>query len=167
MPKPSWSEDKNWSEDKKRIPLMLKNYFLVALRSLRRQKAFAVINVLGLAVGMAGFTLFALMGGSKLQADRFHDRADELYLLIQVRTDESRKEEHTTYVPGPLAGALQSEFPEIRDVTRILPAGRVVFARGEDSFYENSVLFADPLFFSARARPHRQALGRAQKKEGE
>ena len=127
---------------------MLKNYFLVALRSLRRQKTFAVINVLGLAVGMAGFTLFALMGGSKLQADRFHDRADELYLLVQVRSDETRKEEHTTYVPGPLAGALQSEFPEIRDVTRILPAGRVVFGRGEDSFYENSVLFADPNFLS-------------------
>ncbi len=127
---------------------MLKNYLLAALRNLRRQKVFAAINILGLAVGMAGFTLFALMSGAKLNADRFHEHADRIYCLVQVRTDESGKEEHTTFVPGPLALALQRDYPEIQDVTRVLSPGRIILKRGKESFYESNVLFVDPNFFS-------------------
>ncbi len=127
---------------------MLKSYLLVALRSLRKQKVFSVINLLGMALGMAGFTLFALMAGSKLNADRFHENADGIYCLVQVRTDENREVKHTTYVPGPLAPALAQEFPEIEASTRVLPAGRVTFRRGDDAFYERSVLFVDPAFLS-------------------
>jgi len=127
---------------------MLKSYLLVALRSLRKQKVFSVINLLGMAVGMAGFTLFALMAGSKLNADRFHEKAASIYCLVQVRTDENREEEHTTFLPGPLAPALLREFPEIEGAARILPAGRVTFRRGDDAFFERAVLFADPDFLT-------------------
>ncbi len=125
---------------------MFKNYMWVALRSLRKQKLFSVINLLGMAVGMAGFTLFALMAGSKLNADAFHAHADSIYCLVQERLDESQSIFHSTYLPGPLASALKSEFPEILDSARLIPAGRVVFKRGHDSFYENNALFVDPNF---------------------
>jgi len=127
---------------------MFKSYLLVALRSLRKQKLFSVINLLGMAVGMAGFTLFALMAGSKLNADRFHTQADRIYCLVQVRPDENQEDRHTTFVPGPLASALQGEFPEIEETARVLPAGRVTLRRGDDAFYENGVLFADPEFLT-------------------
>jgi putative ABC transport system permease protein len=127
---------------------MLKNYLLAALRGLKRQKVFTAINIAGLALGMAGFTLFALMSGAKLNADRFHEHADRIYCLVQVRTDETGKEEHTTFIPGPLAPALKSDYPEIQDFTRVLSPGRVILKRGEDGFYESNVLFVDPNFLS-------------------
>jgi len=127
---------------------MFKSFLLVALRSLRKQKLFSVINLLGMAVGMAGFTLFALMAGSKLNADRFHTNADRIYCLVQVRSDENQEDRHTTFVPGPLAPALQGEFPEIEGMARVLPAGRVTLKHGDDAFYERGVLFADPEFLT-------------------
>lgn len=51
---------------------MFKSYFLIALRNLKKQKVFSLINITGMAVGMAGFTLFALVAGVKLKADKFH-----------------------------------------------------------------------------------------------
>ena len=57
---------------------MIKSYFLVALRNLRKQKMFSLINLLGMAVGMACFTLFAQIAGVKLNADRFHKNADKI-----------------------------------------------------------------------------------------
>ncbi len=125
---------------------MFKNYVWVALRSLKRQKLFSVINLLGMAVGMAGFILFALIAGAKLNADAFHAHADSIYCLVQERLDEGQTVNHSTYLPGPLAPALQSEFPEILDSVRLIPAGRVVFKRGQNSFYENNVLYVDPGF---------------------
>ncbi len=134
-----------WSENRGRIAVF-KNYVRVALRSLRKQKLFSVINLVGLAVGMAGFMLFALMAGAKLNADAFHTHADSLFCLVQEKLDERQNAYHTTFLPGPLAQALQREFPEIRDISRLIPAGRVILKRGQDSFYENAVLFVDPNF---------------------
>jgi putative ABC transport system permease protein len=126
---------------------MLKSYLLVALRSLRKQKLFSIINLLGMAVGMAFFALFALMAGTKLNADRFHRNSDRLYCLVQVKADENLNEQHTTFVPGPLAQALQENFPEIEAVTRVLPAGQVTLRHGDEAFYETRALYVDPNFF--------------------
>ncbi len=135
---------------------MLKSYLLVALRSIRRQKLFSLINLFGLAVGMAGFTMFALTAGTKLNADRFHKKADRIYCLVQVRSEESRDEQHTTFVPGPLAVALKDEYPEIEDYTRVLPAGRISLKHREKSFYEDRLLFVDSNFLSILTFPLRE-----------
>jgi len=135
---------------------MLKSYLLVALRSIRRQKLFSLINLFGLAVGLAGFTMFALTAGTKLNADRFHKNADRIYCLVQVRSEESRDEQHTTFVPGPLAVALKDEYPEIEDYTRVLPAGRISLKHREKSFYEDRLLFVDSNFLSILTFPLRE-----------
>ncbi len=127
---------------------MIKSYILIALRNLRKQKAFSWINIFGMAVGMAGFILFALMAGSKLRADKFHEKAEQIYSVVQVFQNENKEDQHLAFTPGPMAKALRSEFPEIKDACRVYPAGQVALKRGEDTFSERSVLFVDPSFLS-------------------
>jgi putative ABC transport system permease protein len=127
---------------------MFKNYILVAFRNIRKQKAFSMINLLGMAVGMAGFTFFAHIGGVKLNSDRFHKEVNRIYAVVQVRTTENKEEVHTAYGPAPLAAALHSEFPEIQETARVLSAPRMIIKHGESSFYENNILFVDPSFMS-------------------
>ena len=127
---------------------MLKSYILIALRNLKKQKVYSSINIIGMAVGMAGFILFALMAGVKLRADKFHGNADRIYSVVQVFQTENKEEKHLAFVPGPMAEALRAEFPEIVDVTRVYPAGRITLKRGEDTFFERSMLFVDPAFMS-------------------
>ncbi len=127
---------------------MIKSHILLALRNLKKQKIFSLLNIFGMAVGMAGFTLFALMAGVKLRADKFHKNAGRIYAVIQVFQAENKEEQHLAFTPGPMAEAMRSDFPEILDVARVYPAGRVTLKRGEDTFYENSMLFVDPAFLS-------------------
>jgi putative ABC transport system permease protein len=127
---------------------MFKSYFLIALRNLKKQKAFSLINIVGMAIGMAGFTLFALMAGTKLRADKFHEDADRIYSVVQVVQSENKEEKHLAFTPGPLAEALRMEFPEIEDVVRVYPGGKMTLKRGDDSFFEDNVLFVDPGFLS-------------------
>jgi len=127
---------------------MFKNYFLIALRNLKKQKAFSLINIVGMAVGMAGFILFALLAGVKLNADKFHENADRIYSVVQVVLSENKEERHLAFTPGPVAEALRMEFPEIEDVVRVGPGGRLTLKRGDESFFENNILFVDPGFLS-------------------
>lgn len=100
---------------------MFKSNFLIALRNLKKQKAYSLINIIGMAVGMACFTLFAFMAGSKLNADKFHKNADRIYSAVQVLQSENKEEEHLAFIPAPLVEALRSEFPEIEDSARVFP----------------------------------------------
>lgn len=127
---------------------MIKSYILIALRNLKKQKAFSWINIFGMAVGMAAFILFALMAGAKLRADKFHQNAEQIYSVVQVFEAENKEEKHMAFTPGPMAEALRSDFPEIKDACRIYQAGQVTLKRGEDTFSERSMLFVDPSFLS-------------------
>ena len=84
---------------------MFKNYLILALRTLRKQKLFSLINILGLSVGMAGFALFALIAGVKLNADRFHKNADRIQAVVQVVSSKNKNDVHSAFAPGPLIPA--------------------------------------------------------------
>ncbi len=127
--------------------IMIKNYIKIALRNLKRQKVYSLINILGLAVGMAGFTIFALAAGTKSNADRFHKNADRIYTVVQVKST-ANTEKHTSMVPVPLVKPLKNEFPEIEDVVRVLPAGRTIIKYQNNRYYENKAIYADPNFLT-------------------
>jgi putative ABC transport system permease protein len=127
---------------------MFKNYLLTALRSLRRQKTFSVINALGMALGMAVFMVLTQSAGEKLNADRFHPNAARIYGVIQVLPSEDKGERHTVSAPAPLLAALESDFPEIEAGTRAVPGGQRILRWSERSFYERRLLFVDPEFLA-------------------
>ncbi|UCC80453.1 MAG: ABC transporter permease [Candidatus Zixiibacteriota bacterium] len=127
---------------------MLKNYLLVALRNLKKQKLFSIINVLGMAVGMAGFGIFAISAGVKLNAEKFHKNADRIFGVIQVLPAENKGQSHTLFTPAPLKDALLDEFPEIEKAVRILPAGKMPIRRDGRAFYESDIMFVDSGFLT-------------------
>ena len=119
---------------------MLKNYVLVALRSLGRQKGFAAINVAGLAVGFACCAIIGLYVHEELAYDGWHEHADRVYRVTSDWGDFS--------VPAtnwPFVEALQTDFPQI-EVAHLLQYGGTV-RRGDRHFREDHILFANPALF--------------------
>ena len=130
---------------------MLKNYLTVALRSLRKQKLYGFVNVLGLAVGIACCLLVGLFVRSELSFDRFHANADRLY-RAWVQEDYGPDEVFTnTITPYVLAPTLDASVPEVEATVRIEPMGGTV-RRGAEVLNE-TIVFADEGFFEVFSFP--------------
>jgi putative ABC transport system permease protein len=96
---------------------MIRNFFIVAFRSLKRNKTFSTINILGLAIGMASAVLICLWIVDEIGFDRFHAKGDRLYMVYRQQTGTGNNYT-TTYTPKVLAPTLKSNFPDIEDVAR-------------------------------------------------
>jgi putative ABC transport system permease protein len=124
---------------------MLRNYIKVVLRSIRRQAGYSLINIAGLAIGMACCLLITLWVFDELSYDRFHENASRLY-RVEENQFYSGRVYHVTVTPYPLAPVLKDEIPEITDATRLVYSGSQLFRYGEKSFYEDRVWAVDPSF---------------------
>src|SRR5258705_7577764 len=88
---------------------MIKNYFKIALRNLQRHKAYSLLNISGLAIGMACSILILLWVQNELSYDRFHTNADQLYRLTCNAGDFKE-----AVSPAGMAAGLQSEMAGIK-----------------------------------------------------
>jgi putative ABC transport system permease protein len=97
---------------------MIRNYLLTAIRNLWRSKAFSVLNLAGLAVGMASATLILLVIHNELTYDNFHKNRSTLYKVWnrQIVNGSLFCWENT---PRPLGPALKQEYPGIADMCRV------------------------------------------------
>lgn len=97
---------------------MLQNYLKIALRNLNRQMVYSLINISGLAVGMAGFILIMLYVIDELSYDRFHKHADDVYrVAFEARIMDDFL--NVAVSAGPLAPAMETSFPGVLDATRM------------------------------------------------
>jgi putative ABC transport system permease protein len=126
---------------------MLRNYLKISLRNLVRHKIYSIINIIGLAVGMASCILILLWVQDELSYDKFHENADMLYRVIDEQHFSDGQTARYAPTPPPLAPALKQDFPEIINSTRVRDAGRTLLKYGENVFYENRGYFADPSIF--------------------
>src|SRR5688500_3467725 len=94
---------------------MLKSYFIIALRNFRKFKTYSFINIFGLAIGLACCILILLHVHDELNFDRFHEKANRLFRVIQVRSGSQGEQQmaYTMYTMGPFGPALVDEFPEV------------------------------------------------------
>ncbi len=128
---------------------MLRNYLVVSLRNLLRNKTYSAINIFGLAVGMASVLLIAFYIQSELSFDRYHEKADRIY-RVAVASDEGEVPGWAG-TPAQLGPTAKDRFPEIEDYVRIDPFSfrkKVLFRAGTTSFYESGFVLADPALFS-------------------
>ncbi len=125
---------------------MLKNYLTIALRNLLRQKGFAIINILGLTIGLTVSALIILYIIHELGYDRFHDNAERIY-RVAIHGEISGQELNVAVSSPPFGPALVNDFPEVIDYTRINPPQNILVTFGEKSYYEDDILFADSSFF--------------------
>ena len=99
---------------------MLKNYLKMTMRIIKRNKAFSLINITGLAVGIACCFLILSWVRYELDHDRFHENADEIYRVVSEFRSSAGETNYTTTSQAPLAGILKERYPEIINSARVL-----------------------------------------------
>jgi len=114
---------------------MLRNYLIVAWRNLVRQRLFAIINVAGLAVGLASCLIIGLYVQDELGSDRHHEHADRIHRVVNGSS---------LHTPAALGPALVGDLPDVVQYVRFRPPSGVWLMRHEDrAFYETRVFWMD------------------------
>ena len=128
---------------------MLKTYFKIAFRNISKNSVYSVINITGLAIGIACVILISFYILDELRFDRFFKDADRIY-QVNLDGDFDGNQFLTGNTPPTVGPALQAAFPEIEAYTRIYRPGNTVVryegAQAENYFTENSILAVDSNF---------------------
>ena len=131
---------------------LLKNYFLALIRYAVRDKFFFILNLLGLAIGITASILIFIYIRDQLTYDRQNENFERIYRL-EGDFFINEKRDLTAIVQIPLAPTLHDEYPEIEEFARILPQRDLYFEQGEDTFKEDSVMWADSTIFKVFTLP--------------
>lgn len=130
---------------------MFKNYLKTALRNLQRNKSYALINTLGLAVGIAACFLLFLVVQFESSFDDFHPKKQSIYRVATM----FQNEDGTSYSGGvafPVATALRTDFPQLKEVASILQQGGQITiddaATQQKKLQEDNFYYAEPQFFT-------------------
>ncbi|HEY2727991.1 MAG TPA: ABC transporter permease, partial [Parafilimonas sp.] len=126
---------------------MIKNLLLVALRNLRKDKWYNLLNVLGLTIGIT-FSLFLIFYiNDELSFDKYNKNADRIY-RINSYIQEKDKATNWAITQEPLARTLKKDFPEVEESGKLMQRERTLFKQGENNFYEKKVYYADSTIFN-------------------
>ncbi|MFC1492339.1 ABC transporter permease [candidate division KSB1 bacterium] len=130
-----------------RSSMMFKNYFKIALRSISKNKMISLINVFGLATGLACTILIFLFIKDELSYDKFHEKSDEIYrITTNIHNPDGSIESVMGTVSIPHGPALTDFSNEINMCVRTWP---LTFIVNRDNFAEDEdVFFADKDFFN-------------------
>jgi putative ABC transport system permease protein len=133
---------------------MIKHYFKIAIRNLGRQKILSFINVSGLSIGLACFSLFLLYAVNEFSFDRFHKNADNIYRVYRW-TEAMNNEEAggDVYMPSPLGPAMKTDLPEVKNYVRLQEGWGESFIKADGKVLRADVAYADPSFFSVFTFP--------------
>jgi putative ABC transport system permease protein len=123
---------------------MIKNYFKIALRNIKRYSTYSILNMSGMAIGMACSILILLWVQNEWSYDRHFKDADNIYRVLEkyISIDGHLYQEATN--PSPLAASLKEQFPEIIRSARYVETP-VSMQNGDDYVYE-TVAFVDDDF---------------------
>lgn len=127
---------------------MFRNHFFVALRNFKKKKAFTLINVLGLTVGMTICLLILSYARYELSFDQFHTNSDRIYRVsVDIYNGENYQMTDAQCYPG--AGLLaKEEFSEVEDYAMARNYGRFLFKNGDVVFNEDNYYFANPAWLT-------------------
>lgn len=100
---------------------MFKNYLIVAVRNIIKHKDYSIINIAGLAIGLAIFCLTAELFKFQRTFNQFHKDADRIYSIVQVLPSGTADDRRSAITRAHLRQLLLNEFKEIDDVTRWIP----------------------------------------------
>ena len=125
---------------------MLKNYFIIAIRNLKKHKGYSLINILGLAVGISCCLLILLYVRNELSYDKFYKNADSIY-RVYVNSSINGQQSSNCKTAAPLGNTLVRDFPEVITSTRIGFFGNHVLKYKDNVYRERHLYTADSNFF--------------------
>ena len=130
---------------------MIKHYFKIATRILKRHAGYTIINVGGLGIGLAACLMIALYVQSEFNVDRHHVNRDRIFrLVLDAHTPEGLQRAAVSALPFGLA--MKEEFPEVEEVVRLRP-GQALFSRDAQQYQEDRLLFVDETYLSVFTAP--------------
>lgn len=126
---------------------MLKNYLKIAFRNILRNKLYSFINIAGLAIGIACFTLIFSYVRNEMSYDTFHKNASKIYRInTLLRAPGSSSESILATAPDPLTSVLRNDYPGMFKVARLF-FNQFWVTRGDKAFQE-FVFASDSSFFN-------------------
>jgi putative ABC transport system permease protein len=132
---------------------MIKNYLIIAWRNLWKNKTFSLINISGLAAGLACFILIALYVADELSYDRYNEKADRVY---RINSDIifGGSNLHLAVSPDPMGAVLKADYPEVEEFARIFASsGSKLVKKGNTFLTEDRVAHADSTLFQVFTLP--------------
>ena len=130
---------------------MIRNYLLVAIRTILKDKFYSFINVFGLMLGIASCLFIAIYINDELSYDRFNKKADRTYRVIEFIITEGSGERSSS-APFPVGPTLAEDFPalvetQVRFFDFQSPTLLITERDSKKEFNEPNVLFVDSTFF--------------------
>jgi putative ABC transport system permease protein len=124
---------------------MLANYLKIAWRNLLRNKIYSLVNITGLAMGLAACLAIGLHVQDEYSYDRFHRKAADIYRLTEIQ-QQADGTHPVAVTPGPLAPSLAADYPEIVHSVRVGQWGYLLQA-GRTGIEPEKMLIVDNDFF--------------------
>lgn len=132
---------------------MLKNYLKIAWRNLLKNKTFSLINITGLASGLACFILIALYVADELSYDRFHEKANRIYRINSDIVFGGNKL-NLAVSSDPMGETLKKDYPQVQSYVRFFAGdGYRMVKKGSQYIREDNVAHADSTLFDVFSIP--------------
>jgi putative ABC transport system permease protein len=133
---------------------MIKNYLRSAIRNIKRHPFISFINIFGLTVGLTCCLLILAYIVNERSYDKFNKNANDIYRVTRIFYSGPNVESlHLSSIAPPFGPLLQSAFPDIKKMTRVLPNGSTPLRYKDKLFNENNVFLADENFFDFFSLP--------------
>lgn len=126
---------------------MIKNSLKIALRNFYKKPIFSIINVLGLAIGLACFVLTMVYINYELNHDANHEKSDRIYLVTSTIKFVDYTIENQKSTTATLAETLKQSYPEVETATQTFFGYSNYVRSGDVYFNENQIAAADSSFF--------------------
>jgi putative ABC transport system permease protein len=132
---------------------MLTNYLKIAWRNLLKNKTFSIINIAGLAIGLACFLLIALYVSDELSYDRYNEKADRIYRInSDIRFGGT--DLHMAVCSDPMGATLKKDYPQVEQYVRFYASnGSKLVKKGNEFIEEQNVANADSTLFDVFTLP--------------
>ena len=132
---------------------MVKNYILIAFRNAWRNKGYTLINLLGLAIGIASSIIILLFVMDELSYDRHNEHFRNIYRIC-ISGKIQGNEIEAALSNAPMGATLKDDYPEVLDFTRLFTFDGDPIVRYEDNvFIEENFYYADSTFFNVFTAP--------------
>lgn len=132
---------------------MIKNYLLISLRNTWRNKGYTLINLLGLAIGIASSIIILLFVLDEVSYDRHNEHFREIYRIC-IRGKIQGNQIEAALSNAPMGATLKSDYPEVEEFTRLFTFDGDPIVRYEDKvFIEEKFYYADSTFFNLFTAP--------------
>lgn len=127
---------------------MLQTYFKLACRNIVKDKAYSLINITGLAIGLASSILILLWVQNELSYDKFHKNAGQIYRITGDWGDYK-----ATVNAEAMPAGLKAAIPVVKNTVRLSLNYTVLLEAGNRKFEEKRVFYADPSFMDVFSFP--------------